>query len=175
MEGSLFFWNSYLTMKKEDRQNRIIQLVSNREIETQTELAELLSSEGYKATQATISRDIRELRLEKRPSGSKSFYYYPEARNSEREQNYIREKQYKYIRVLTEGYESIEAAGNMVVIKTSSGMAMAVAAALDALDIEEVVGTIAGDDTIMSATRSESDAWKMIRKIRKMVSEQELS
>lgn len=147
-------------MNKTARHDKIIELVSNNEIETQAELAEMLKSAGFNATQATVSRDIKELHLEKRSSGSRSCYFYPE--NKMIDQN-------KYLRVFNEGFEMIEPAGNIVVIKTASGMAMAVAAALDSLGIDEIVGTIAGDDTIMCATRSDSDALSMVRKIRKLI------
>lgn len=147
-------------MKKTARHNKIIELISSNEIETQSELAERLNEEGFKATQATVSRDIKELRLEKRSNGGKSCYYFPE--NKIISQN-------KYLRVLADGFERAEPAGNIVVIKTASGMAMAVAAALDALNIDEIVGTIAGDDTIMCATRSEDDSMRMVKKIRKLV------
>lgn len=148
-------------MKKEVRQQKIIQIISENEIETQSELARRLNSEGFKATQATVSRDIRDLHLEKKSNGSRSIYYYPE--------NKVTDKN-KYLRVLSEGFESIEPAGTIVVIRTTSGMAMAVAAALDALDISEIVGTIAGDDTIMCATRSFDDTASMVRRIRKLIS-----
>ena len=147
-------------MKKTARHNKIIELITANEIETQAELADMLNREGYKATQATVSRDIKELRLEKRSTGGRSSYFYPE--NKIISQN-------KYLRVLADGFERAEPAGNIVVIRTASGMAMAVAAALDALNIDEIVGTIAGDDTIMCATRSNEDAMRMVKKIRKLV------
>jgi len=147
-------------MKKSARHEKIIELVSEVSIETQSELAALLNQAGFQTTQATVSRDIKELRLEKRTSGDKSIYYYPE--NKVMNQN-------KYLRVFSDGFVKIEAAGNLVVVKTVSGMAMAVAAALDALEINEIIGTIAGDDTIMCATKSEKDSANMVSRIKKLL------
>ena len=147
-------------MNKVSRHEKIIELVTNNNIETQTELADLLNREGYQTTQATVSRDIKELHLEKRSSGNRNIYYYPE--NKILNQN-------KYLRVFSDGFSRIDAAGNFVVIKTVSGMAMAVAAALDNLGIAEIVGTIAGDDTLMCATKSDNDAANMVIKIKKML------
>ena len=147
-------------MKKNARHEKIIELVNEGSIETQSELAALLNDAGFQTTQATVSRDIKELRLEKRSSGDRSVYYYPE--NKVMNQN-------KYLRVFSDGFVKIDPAGNLVVIRTVSGMAMAVAAALDALEISEIVGTIAGDDTIMCATHSEKDAVAMVNKIKKLL------
>ena len=124
-------------------------------------LVRLLALLGVSATQATISRDIKELSLEKRQAGKKSVYYYPENRVVD---------QNKYLSVFSNGFSGIEAAGTIVVIKTVSGMAMAAAAALDNLDIRQIVGTIAGDDTIMCATRSEQDAKDMVEHINSLLS-----
>ncbi|MGI6071958.1 MAG: arginine repressor [Lachnospiraceae bacterium] len=147
-------------MSKATRHEKIIELITNHNIETQSELASMLNEAGFQTTQATASRDIKELRLEKRASGNKSIYYYPE--NKVMNQN-------KYLRVFGDGFVRMDAAGNFVIIRTVSGMAMAVAAALDALGISEIVGTIAGDDTIMCATKTEVDAMNMISKIKKLL------
>ena len=132
---------------KGNRHQKIIELVDNYNIETQEELAERLKQEGYQVTQATVSRDIRALKLSKVSCGNGK-------------QKYIAIKQEdthlsaKYVRVLKDGFVSMDKAQNILVIKTVSGMAMAVAAAVDALDMEEIVGSIAGDDTIMVAVRT---------------------
>ncbi len=147
-------------MSKSARHEKIIELVANNEIETQSDLAELLNKAGFATTQATVSRDIKELHLEKRSSGTSSVYYYPE--NKVMNQN-------KYLRVFSDGFVRMDAAGNLVVIRTVSGMAMAVAAALDSLGISEIIGTIAGDDTIMCATKTSEDAENMVKKIKKML------
>ena len=130
---------------KVSRHAKIIELISQYDIETQEELAEYLNNAGFKVTQATVSRDIRDLKLTKVSVGGKQKYivHRPEEGMSE-----------KYIRVLKDGYVSMDMAQNILVIKTVSGMAMAVAAALDAMKWNEVVGCIAGDDTIMCAIRT---------------------
>ena len=145
---------------KANRQEKIIELISKYDVETQEDLARLLNREGYNVTQATVSRDIKALKLEKVPSGTKSKYIYPENKVADRN---------KYLSIFKDGYASIAQAANLVVIKTASGMAMAVAAALDQLNLDEVVGTIAGDDTIMCATRSEEEAARLISRIREMM------
>ena len=126
-------------------------------------MVERLREEGYDVTQATVSRDIRELKLSKVPSGTEKG-----------KQKYIvthkvSQMSDKYIRVLREGLISMDMAQNILVAKTVSGMAMAVAAALDGLHMPEVVGTIAGDDTIMMAIRTTEDTVTVMQKINKMI------
>ena len=141
---------------KVSRHAKIIELISQYDIETQEELAEYLNRAGFKVTQATVSRDIRDLKLTKvSVNGGKQKYilHRPEEGMSE-----------KYIRVLKDGYVSMDMAQNILVIKTVSGMAMAVAAALDAMKWNEVVGCIAGDDTIMCAIRTTEDTVAVMEK-----------
>lgn len=132
---------------KLERRAKIIELIGNYEIETQEELVERLLAAGYSVTQATISRDIRELKLTKVPVGDGARQKYTLLQG---ETNLYQ----KYVRVLQDGLLKLEQAENLLVIKTISGMAMAVAAAIDKLEISGVVGTIAGDDTVMCAVRS---------------------
>ena len=121
------------------------------------------TSEQIKVTQATVSRDIRDLRLTKvAVDGSRQKYVVLAPEKDEMNE--------KYIRVLRDGYISMDMAQNILVIKTVSGMAMAVAAAVDAMKWKEVVGCIAGDDTIMCAIRSVQDTEHVMDKIRKIVS-----
>ena len=127
---------------KKDRHQKIKELVEQYEIETQEELADKLKEAGYVVTQATVSRDIRELKLSKIPMGAGRQKYAVLSNND----HYLGDK---YIRVLRDGFVSMDMAQNILVIKTVSGMAMAVAAALDAMKLKEIVGSIAGDDTIM--------------------------
>ena len=130
-------------------------------VETQEELAEYLNRAGYQVTQATVSRDIRELKLSKIQSeNGKQRYVVLQGRENFSD---------KYIRVLKDGYLSMDMAQNILVIKTVSGMAMAVAAALDALHFQEIVGCIAGDDTIMCAVRSVDDTILVMDKISKLI------
>lgn len=145
------------------RQTKIIELITKNDVETQEELAELLNAAGYNVTQATISRDIRELKLTKVSSEKGKQKYIvlqkQEAGLSE-----------KFVRVLRDGFVSMDRAQNIMVIKTVSGMAMAVAAALDALHINGIVGCIAGDDTIMCAIRTVEDTIEVMEKVNKLVS-----
>ena len=151
---------------KVSRHAKIIELISRYDIETQEELAEYLNRAGFKVTQATVSRDIRDLKLTKvSVSGGKQKYVI-----HSHEEPGMNEK---YIRVLRDGYVSMDMAQNILVIKTVSGMAMAVAVALDSMKWNEVVGCIAGDDTIMCAIRTVEDTVTVMDKIRKIVSKGE--
>lgn len=147
---------------KGNRHQKIIELVDNYSIETQEELAERLKEEGYQVTQATVSRDIRALKLSKVSCGNGK-------------QKYIAIKQDdaglndKYIRVLKDGFVSMDKAQNILVIKTAPGLAMAVAAAIDGMQMEEIVGSIAGDDTIMAAVRTVEDTQAVMEKISEMI------
>lgn len=150
---------------KVSRHAKIIELISQFDIETQEELAEYLNNAGFKVTQATVSRDIRDLKLTKiSTSGGKQKYVIH--RHEDRGMSE------KYIRVLKDGYVSMDMAQNILVIKTVSGMAMAVAAAVDAMNWNEVVGCIAGDDTIMCAIRTAEDTTVVMEKIQKIVSKE---
>ncbi|MBE5880085.1 MAG: arginine repressor [Lachnospiraceae bacterium] len=147
---------------KQNRQQAIIDLIEKYDIDTQEEIVSHLKKNGYHVTQATVSRDIRELKLSKIPNGQgKQKYVF--LQNS---REYLGEK---YIRIFSEGLVSMETAQNILVIKTVSGMAMAVAAALDAMHFQEIVGSIAGDDTIMAALRSAEDANAVKAKINEMI------
>ena len=147
---------------KKSRHEKIRELIEQYEIETQEELAERLKKEGYQVTQATVSRDIRELKLSKIPGeGGRQKYVVYENGDSQLGD--------KYTRVLKDGYASMDVAQNILVMKTVSGMAMAVAAAVDAMKMPEVVGCIAGDDTIMIAIRRADDTILVMDKIKKML------
>ena len=143
---------------KKIRHQRIKELVEQFEIETQEELADRLRGDGYTVTQATVSRDIRELKLSKIPMGN-GRQKYTILMQSE---HYLSDK---YIRVLKDGFVSMDMAQNILVVKTVSGMAMAVAAAIDAMKLKEIVGSIAGDDTIMMAVKTAEDTQCVMDKI----------
>lgn len=147
---------------KKKRHEKIIELIGQYEIETQEELADRLRVAGYQVTQATVSRDIRELKLSKISGGNGRQKYIAFTRDEAHLGD-------KYTRVLKEGYVSMDLAQNLLVMKTVSGMAMAVAAAVDALKLDEIVGCIAGDNTIMMAMRSESAAAQVMDKLREMI------
>lgn len=147
---------------KEKRHEKIIELINQYDIETQDELAEHLRNAGFQVTQATVSRDIRKLKLSKVPArdGKQKYVLLNGVQHQMSE---------KYVGILREAFVSMDSAQNILVIKTVSGMAMAVCAAIDSLKWNEVVGSIAGDDTIMCVIRSTDDAVKIMDKISKIV------
>ncbi len=148
-------------MVKVERHSKIVELIGKYDIETQEELAEYLNKAGFQVTQATVSRDIRELKLSKvQMENGRQRYTVLHAQENLND---------KYIRILRDGFVSMDMAQNILVIKTVSGMAMAVAAALDAIHFYEIVGCIAGDDTIMCAVRSVDDTILVMDKIRKVM------
>lgn len=142
---------------KGKRQEAILGLVKKYEIETQEELADKLNEAGFSVTQATISRDIRELKLTKIQHGTKQVYA------ALTETKYSNNN--KYIDILKHSFVSMDMAQNILVIKTASGTAMAVGAALDSLEWDEIVGSIAGDDTVMCAIRTVEDTKKLMKKL----------
>ena len=146
------------------RHAKIIDLISRNDVETQEELADLLNCEGFRVTQATVSRDIRELKLTKISlNDGRQKYAVMQASGENMNE--------KYLRILKDGFLSMDMAQNLLVVKTVSGMAMAVAASIDAMQWPEVAGCIAGDDTIMCANRSVDDTLIVMEKIRKIVGE----
>ena len=150
---------------KVNRHAKIIELINKYQIETQEELASYLNQEGFKVTQATVSRDIRDLKLTKVPAGEGKQRYAPH-------QSGDSEMGEKYIRVLRDGFVSMDMAQNILVIKTVSGMAMAVAEALDVIGFHEIVGCVAGDNTIMCAVRTVDDTILLMDKLKKILNEQ---
>lgn len=147
---------------KAKRQTKMLELIKKHDIETQEELSDYLQKEGYQVTQATVSRDIRELKLTKvaMSNGRQKYAALTEANEDLSE---------KYTRVFRDAFVSMDMAQNILVIKTVSGMAMAVAAAIDAMHLHEIVGCIAGDDTIMCAVRSVDDTIAVMSRLRKLV------
>lgn len=147
---------------KTKRQQLICDLIAKYEIETQEELVTRLLEAGCKVTQATVSRDIRELRLTKivGESGAQKYALPVQEKTAQPPMAAMR-----FSRVLQEGFVSAEQAASIVVVRTLTGMAMAVAASLDSLHLEEIVGTIAGDDTIFLAAASVEKAKQLRDKI----------
>ena len=156
---------------KKKRQEQIIEIIQNHEVETQEDLAGYLTEAGYAVTQATVSRYIRELSLEKVPGQKVRQKYamrstipvaaeikHPAAQPANR-----------YATLLQDGIVSMEQAGNLLVIKTAVGMAMGVAAALDAMEIEGIIGCIAGDDTIMCAVKTEKMVQNVIENLQNLI------
>lgn len=143
------------------RQRKILDIIEKKEIETQDDLVKALNDSGFNVTQATVSRDIREMCLTKTTSKSGKLCYC-------RPHNSFSIITDKYDRILKEGFISCATARNLIVIKTAPGIAMAVAAAIDSMDWEEVVGCIAGDDTIFCAVHSDEEAEIVSERIREI-------
>lgn len=146
---------------KIERQSKILQLINESDIETQEELAKRLFENGLIVTQATISRDIRDLKLTKvtTENGRQKYVVLPDKESNLSE---------KFIRVFRDGFVSMDRSESIIVIKTLTGMAMAVAAAIDAMSFKDVVGCIAGDDTIFCAVRSEANTVNVMEKLNRI-------
>lgn len=133
---------------KYTRHSKILEVIEEREIETQEELASWLKQLGFNVTQATVSRDIKELRLIKVLT-REGKYKYATIKNQDTGMSE------RTLKMLRNSFVSIDYAGNMIVVKTLVGSANAAAVAIDSLDIKEIIGSIAGDDTIFLLIRSE--------------------
>ena len=147
-----------------ERQMKILELISEHDIETQDELAAYLREAGFKTTQATISRDIRTLKLTKIVDAQGNFKYAAMKAQQGPELD-------KYRRVLRDGLLSMDQAENILVLRTVPGMAMAVAASVDAMNWSQVVGSIAGDDNVFCAIRHKEDVAAVIDLIRDIIKE----
>ena len=147
---------------KSVRQVAILDIIEKQDIETQEELADALRAQGIKVTQATVSRDIKELRLLKvlTPSGAYKYATADKAENGLSD---------RFIRVLAESMLSVAVSGNLVVVKTLSGSANVAAEALDSLHWPEILGTLAGDNTILLIIRTEAEAPEVVRRIQEMI------
>ena len=150
---------------KQKRHTAILDLITARDIATQEELAALLRADGFNVTQATVSRDIKELQLTKTPTGT-GVYKYALPQNGEDA------PASKRLSILCRSVCGVDYAKNMVVIKTQSGMAQAAAVVLDELSLKESVGSIGGDDTIFCVTRTEEDALKLMERVKNLVMNQ---
>jgi len=147
---------------KSRRQMRILELLRTRVVETQEQLAELLGQEGIEVTQATVSRDIKELNLVKTPVGGGKYRYsaaqdFQPARASD-----------KLKRLLADCCLTIEMARNIVVVKTLSGTAPGVGEAIDSLHLEELVGSVAGDNTVILVAKSDEAAVSATERLRNL-------
>lgn len=141
---------------KRDRQEKIIRLIESQNIGTQEDLARLLKEAGYHVTQATVSRDIRELGLTKVTGIDGKQKYVAVASHSAQLED-------KFVRVLRAGFLSMDCAQNLVVLKTVTGMGEAVGAALDALAFDHVIGCIGGDDTIIIVVKTQENVPEVMR------------
>ncbi|MEA4849171.1 MAG: arginine repressor [Clostridiaceae bacterium] len=147
---------------KISRHAKILEIIEKHPTETQEELAEELKKSGYNITQATVSRDIKELKLVKVLDESGIYKY-----SSLKEQNSMLSE--RLVKVFAESVLSVDFAGNMVVVETFSGAANAAAEAIDVMDFKEVVGTIAGDNTIFILVRNPENVEAIIDKLKKMM------
>jgi len=139
---------------------KIREIIKEKPIETQEELAEELKKSGFNVTQATVSRDIKELRLIKVLKNGKYCYDEPE--------NIITPSE-KHLRMFKDSILSIDYAENLIVIKTLSGAAQAAAFAIDNIKFEEILGTIAGDDTILAVVRSKEMVKDVVERIKNII------
>ncbi len=151
------------------RHEKILEIIAKHDVETQEELTQYLRDEGFAVTQATVSRDIKALRLIKVAAdsdGASDNRYKYSVNNSRDEADSALGAKFKSI--LGQSVVSIESAGNLAVIKTYAGMAQASAAALDSMNIKNILGTIAGDDTILIVVRTAEEASEFVKKIEKL-------
>lgn len=144
------------------RQVAILDIIEKQEIETQEELASALNARGIRVTQATVSRDIKELRLLKvlTPSGKYKYATGDQADNNLTD---------RFIRMLAESLLSVSSANNLIVVKTLSGSANVAAEALDSMHWPEVLGTLAGDNTVLLIIRSNEETITITSRIREMM------
>lgn len=148
---------------KSDRQTRILELISQKDIETQDTLTQILKDEGFKVTQATVSRDLRDLKLTKELTAAGTYRYVVAAQRSARAGNV------KIHNAMADSILSVDYSMNNIVIKTYPGLAGAVAASFDSLHIETVLGCVAGDDTIIVITRSSEASADIAAKIKELM------
>lgn len=147
---------------KISRHTKILELIENNAIDTQEELADELKKSGFNVTQATVSRDIKELRLIKVLSETGHYKYA-----ALKEQDNMLSA--RLVKVFSESVLNIDYAGNIIVVKTFSGAGSAAGEAIDALDIKEIIGTIAGDDTIFILVRNQENVESVIEKFKKLM------
>ena len=147
---------------KPKRHAMILKLIAAENIETQEELATLLSAQGFNVTQATVSRDIKELRLIKVLTGEGKYKYA----TVEKAESDLQER---FIRLFGNCVVSITSAGNLIVIKTMAGSAAVAAEAIDSMKGPEIAGSIAGDNTVFVAVREGKSVTDIIKKFQKMM------
>lgn len=149
-------------MSKIKRQQKLLDLIKQNEIETQEELIALLNSSGYPVTQATVSRDINELQLIK-VAGREKKYRYAQVTQSKQIDNG------KFLSLFKAAVTSIEPAQNLIVVKTLISNGAPVGATVDSLNIKEVVGCVAGDDTLLIVTKSAADALVVAERLKELL------
>ncbi|MCT4596184.1 MAG: arginine repressor [Anaeromicrobium sp.] len=147
---------------KYSRHAKILELIEMYEIETQEELSEYLKKNGFNVTQATVSRDIKELRLIKVLALNGKYKYATMKLQESSASN-------RLVKIFKDSILSIDKSGNIVVLKTLTGAGQAACAAIDALNIKDIVGTIAGDDTIFILARSEDSVGELVEQFKKLM------
>ena len=147
---------------KSARQEKILEIINKYEVETQEDLIARLIDEGMSLTQATVSRDIRELKLTKVLTGRGSYRYIRSDRNRGTEN-------VRFNNALADSIQNVDYAGNLIVLKTFPGLASAVATGIDAMHMIEILGCVAGDDTIMIVARNEDVASEISEKLKSMM------
>lgn len=150
---------------KSRRQEEILRLIGERSVETQEQMLECLRSCGIRATQATISRDIKELNLVKQPDGTGVYRYVVSQTARQPHHNYAG----RLHNIFCQGVTSFDCAQNIVVVKTMPGLASAVGAALDGMEMEGVVGSLAGDDTVILIMRTTQMAEELCKEMESML------
>lgn len=147
---------------KTTRREAILKLIASEKIATQNDLSKRLEEEGFQVTQATISRDIRELRLVK-TANSNGGYHYEVGKPSEKYH-----APHKFYSIYQAAVRDVDFAQNLVVIHSDVGMAQAVCATMDAMEWPGVLGTLAGDDTVLVVTRDKACAEELVQTLREI-------
>ncbi|HHU42887.1 MAG: arginine repressor [Bacillota bacterium] len=148
-------------MSRKQRQAKILELISEKAIETQSELMEELYKNGYKTTQATVSRDIKDLGLVKTAFNNRYRYVYPDNNN----------RQDRFLAIFKQSIISIDKAMNLVVLKTVSGAANSACMAIDTLNEPAIAGTLAGDDTFVVIVKNLGEIDKIYNKLKDMMTD----
>ena len=148
---------------KKHRQEKMLELISRYEIDTQDELIDRLRDHGFEVTQATVSRDIREVKIAKMTTGNGTYRYVLPKQQSESAAGM------RFSNTLIDSIVSVDHACNLVVLKTYSGLAQAVAVGIDGMNMHQVLGCVAGDDTIMIVSRDEECATVIADRIRMLM------
>lgn len=146
---------------KTRRHGKILEIIDRYDVETQEELIDRLRQSGFDVTQATVSRDIRELKLSKVMTAKGSYKYLQPVRNEAAAP--------KFNSALTESIIKVDCSGNIIVLKTYPGMAQAVATGIDAINISDILGCVAGDDTIIIVIRSAQSATEISERLKQMM------
>jgi transcriptional regulator of arginine metabolism len=147
---------------KRNRQEKMLELISKYEIDTQDELIDRLRESGFEVTQATVSRDIRELKISKMTTGKGTYRYVLPKQNA-------MPSNMKFNSALIDALIGIDYACNLVVLKTHAGLANALAVGIDAMHLDDILGCVAGDDTILLVSRSEESARHIANRFRNMI------